>query len=323
LGAMQGGGVAMEIRRACEGDDEALLGVRVDAGVDLTLRSVVTYRHDVAVYRMERWVAEEDGAIVGGTMVMPMAWVVEAGVWFGELFVAPSRKGAGIGGRLWAVAEARLCEVGAVRVYGEVREGNDRAEGFARRRGFERSGRVDVMSRLSVDGARIDRLPALRERLADAGIVVMSMEEIGLHDEGFLRALHAVEHESEADMPSDEAYGEAKPFDVWRTASFEREDRPPALYFVALQNGRPVGLSRYKLGMDGALQQGFTGVARSHRGRGVAQLLKMEGTRRVREGGYRWIYTGNDATNTAMLAINAELGFERLPVGIEVVRRGR
>lgn len=57
----------------------------------------------------------------------------------------------------------------------------------------------------------------------------------------------------------------------------------------------------------------LTGVSRSHRGRGLAQLVKAKSTQLVRDSGGDWIETSNDAKNAAMIAVNRKIGF--VPVG--------
>ena len=57
----------------------------------------------------------------------------------------------------------------------------------------------------------------------------------------------------------------------------------------------------------------FTGVLREYRGRGLARALKVLATEEARQQGRRWISTMNNARNTAMLAINSSLGYERQP----------
>ncbi|EST39756.1 hypothetical protein N566_00155 [Streptomycetaceae bacterium MP113-05] len=76
-----------------------------------------------------------------------------------------------------------------------------------------------------------------------------------------------------------------------------------AAYSVAQVDGR----DRYWSGM--------TGTRRAHRGRGLARLAKTEALRRARDRGYRHAFTGNDADNQPMLAVNERLGYR--PAGSE------
>jgi RimJ/RimL family protein N-acetyltransferase len=53
----------------------------------------------------------------------------------------------------------------------------------------------------------------------------------------------------------------------------------------------------------------LTGVARSHRGRGLAQMVKAKSTQLARDLGAKFIETSNDAKNVAMIAVNRKIGF--------------
>ncbi len=53
----------------------------------------------------------------------------------------------------------------------------------------------------------------------------------------------------------------------------------------------------------------LTGVTRSHRGRGLAQVVKAKSTQLARDSGAKYIETSNDANNVAMLAVNRKIGF--------------
>ena len=53
----------------------------------------------------------------------------------------------------------------------------------------------------------------------------------------------------------------------------------------------------------------LTGVARNHRGLGLAQVVKMKSILNSWEYGAETIKTGNDSGNLAMIAINFKMGF--------------
>ena len=90
-------------------------------------------------------------------------------------------------------------------------------------------------------------------------------------------------------------------------------------FFIAGDGAEYVGMTALYQhpGEADVLYQGLTGVARSHRGRGIALALKLNGIRYARERRYRQIRTDNDATNVPMLSINVALGFRRRPAWIE------
>jgi GNAT superfamily N-acetyltransferase len=54
----------------------------------------------------------------------------------------------------------------------------------------------------------------------------------------------------------------------------------------------------------------MTGTLRAYRGRGLAKLVKNDSLHRARAAGYTHAFTGNDADNRPMLAINKWFGYE-------------
>ena len=64
----------------------------------------------------------------------------------------------------------------------------------------------------------------------------------------------------------------------------------------------------------------MTGTARAHRGRGLAKLAKNDSLHRARAAGYTEAFTGNDAGNEPMIAINKWFGYELCGTEVRYVR---
>jgi mycothiol synthase len=80
-------------------------------------------------------------------------------------------------------------------------------------------------------------------------------------------------------------------------------------WWLALHNSRFVALA----GAPGGItkwETGLTGVARTHRRRGLAQIVKVKSIVMFCQCGAKIIKTGNNAGNHAMISINRELGFK-------------
>jgi predicted GNAT family acetyltransferase len=56
----------------------------------------------------------------------------------------------------------------------------------------------------------------------------------------------------------------------------------------------------------------FTGVHPDHRGRGLSTALKATHAQKLRDAGWRELWTQNMETNTQILAANDRLGFTRV-----------
>jgi RimJ/RimL family protein N-acetyltransferase len=182
-------------------------------------------------------------------------------------------------------------------MWGRVREGDDASIRFVTRRGFEEVNRdVDVLLEVAPgDGEMAPGIAELRpEHLPGAYAI-------------------AAECIPEMALPQ---HAEVGPYDDW----LARELRNSPVAFVALDGDEVVGYARL-YSMPAApqrLENGFTGVRRSHRRRGLATALKRAQVSWAAENGYREILTSTVEGNDAMRGVNERLGYEALPAWIVV-----
>ncbi|HVS82958.1 MAG TPA: DUF3471 domain-containing protein [Pyrinomonadaceae bacterium] len=88
----------------------------------------------------------------------------------------------------------------------------------------------------------------------------------------------------------------------------------PDAYFIAKDGDQYVGLSDVSLfdALPGGVTQGFTGVLRKYRRRGIATSLKLREIEYVRAHSYKVIQSFNRPAQSAVLALNQKLGFQIL-----------
>jgi GNAT superfamily N-acetyltransferase/N-acetylglutamate synthase-like GNAT family acetyltransferase len=88
----------------------------------------------------------------------------------------------------------------------------------------------------------------------------------------------------------------------------------PEAYFIAKRGDEYVGVSDVSLfqAMPGGLTQGFTGVKREYRRRGLATALKLHCIVYAQSHGYRIIQSFNKPQQVAIRALNEKLGFQVL-----------
>lgn len=243
------------------------------------------------------WLAEDGGEAVG------CAFAVRSVVQ-GRAFVLPrvvrEARGRGVGTALVQVALEAIRELGCDAVRSQV-DGNDLAAmRFAGRRGFiEVDRQVELVRRLG---------EAEQAAIAPPGI------ELGQLAPGRVEELRPLLVAAVEDMPVVGGIGVAfvdELVDEYRRARYA---------VVALDGGAVVGLaglSRYGA-RDDALEHAMTTVARSHRGRGIAQALKQACVHWAAGEGYRELVTWTQQGNDAMQAVNLNAGFRPGLVSITV-----
>jgi GNAT superfamily N-acetyltransferase len=269
--------------------------------------------------RIERYVVEVDGEVVGGTDFREEIELSRPNTYFAYLQVEESQRGRGYGSMLFDSLTQRLRANGAERVYAEVSQRDERSQQFAEKRGFVPTGKVDRQSRLDLRRAKLDGMEEGERRLVAEGIRIMSLEEIGLDDPTFIRSLFDLEVRTARDIPTSEDIGEVD-FEGWLRDQTSGPGRSPTWYWVAMDGDRPVGLARLRMRGERAAGNSYTGVEADYRGRGIAIALKFRAIRWARGNGIDWFYTGNEASNRPILAINRSLGYEPVSYQIEMVK---
>ncbi|MFR9673960.1 N-acetyltransferase family protein [Streptomyces sp. TR06-5] len=260
--------------------------------------------HAPAAMRLRRLVAEQDGRVVGCADTGVDIESAEGGHGFLHTAVLPGFLGHGAGSGLVAAAERHLSHNGVAVVHSWVAD-DDRSRGFAERHGYVR-GRLGRFLGLDLAAADLPRLP---DPLPD-GIALRRVADFG--DD--LRPLHEADVECVADEPGDVATGPV-PFEDWLPLNWARPDFDADLSSVVLVDGAVAAYSVAQVDGRDRYWSGMTGTRRAHRGRGLARLAKTASLRRARAAGYTRAFTGNDAENRPMLAVNERLGYR--PAGAE------
>ncbi|MGK5641633.1 GNAT family N-acetyltransferase, partial [Streptomyces sp. URMC 126] len=122
------------------------------------------------------------------------------------------------------------------------------------------------------------------------------------------RPLHALDTAVAADEPGDVPVV-VPPYEEWLTAEWLRPGIDHALSTAAVVDGVPVAYTLVLADGHGRMMSAMTGTARAHRGRGLARLVKTHTLHRARAAGCTEAFTGNDAGNAPMLAVNERLGY--------------
>ena len=240
----------------------------------------------------------------------------------GGLSVVRAHRGKGVGGALVRILEAEARRLGAPKLFGGVSAREPESLAWAERRGYKEIGR---RIQAAIDLERFEPAHwAERSRKArDQGIRLLTVHELrqgmdAARFEALLHEIYDLEAETWADVPI------AGPFPHWSYDVFHRImlEHPGTaldLDLLAYDDDRLVGFTtsyRNQGGKKGGTN--FTGVLRSHRGRGIAFALKVDVLARAKADGLRWMFTTNDEPNKAMRGINHALRYEPLPSHIQL-----
>ena len=135
------------------------------------------------------------------------------------------------------------------------------------------------------------------------------------------RKLYEAQIEIDMDVPCPEPITPPG-FEQWKKMTLDNPGLLPEGYFVAVDNGRYVGLSGL-WNSDGHsdLQTGLTGVRREARRKGIALALKLTAIDYAKRQGRKVIRTDNEINNRPMLNINERLGFVKQPAWIGYVNK--
>ena len=293
--------MAVEIRTAMI-DDASAVAVLNQALFPYVAKTDEQFRHelqraadDPARALLTAW---SEGRLVGYASTVPATWRSLPGAFYQTLFVDKDFRGRGIGSELMQRADAHLAEYDAYEVEAAP---NDDGLSFALSRGY----RVD--SEMRYAGVDLRALPPEPER--PAGIEVVPMFELDAE------AVFPAYQESGQDIPATPVVASYEWFQqvVWESPSVA-----PEFSYAAVDGGRVVCCT-ISLRAATALWTDMTGTVRSHRGRGLARVVKWAALRAAADAGLTAAYTANSEANQPMLAVNRWLGYH--PVAKHTVVR--
>ena len=256
--------------------------------------SAAGWRHSVRAEPAEAqrrfWAAEHDGVLVGWASAALDYESAERPGTVG-ISVVPEHRGRGLGGELFERCDEHLRAIGAA-VVDAGSEDSPAARGFLEGRGFRHA----HTSRISgVDPAGVEQASA------PAGVELRPLA--GLDP----ALVFALDEEVSRDIPNqdlDDLKLEQWLDDYWRNPDVDLESST-----AAVVDGRPVSFSHLFTGPELRGMTAMTGTLRSHRGRGLAELVKRATLAAAAARGVQLVVTYNDETNAAMLHVNEKLGY--------------
>lgn len=275
------------VRRACL---PAMLATPASVAYD------AAHAHPDAHYR--QLVAQTgDGEVIGTAQVGIAHDSPEPGQGYANVYVHPDRAGRGAGTLLLRTAEEHLARHGATQVHCWALDA-PRNLAWAAARGYRR-GRSAHFLRLDLENR-----PLPPARPVPPGVELRTASAYAADP----RPLFVLDAEATSDEPGD-IQAELTDYEQWLADTWRQPLLDHELTTVALVDGVPAAFSAALTDGEGRYVSGMTGTARAFRGRGLAKLVKNDSLRRARAAGVTVAFTGNDAGNEPMLAINKWFGY--------------
>ncbi|PZS07587.1 MAG: hypothetical protein DLM70_03385, partial [Chloroflexi bacterium] len=260
--------------------------------------------------RAERWVAEEDGQIIGVGEYSQSTDLYHPRKFQIIVYFHPDRQQHGLGGALYCHVARTLSRFDPIAFQARAREDEAVCLRFLEARGFLEDFRTWESH---LDVLAFDPLPwrSVETRVRAESIRIVSLADLA-GDPDRDGTIYDLEWETSRDIPSppsitpnrEELTVEERDvqFARYREGVLNGPDYPAGAFLVALRDGEYVGLSYGEADPERrVLDIDVTGVRLAYRGRGIAQALKVRGIAYARENGYRTIRTWNDTVNRPIL----------------------
>lgn len=232
------------------------------------------------------------------------------GAMFAQVKVLESHRRRGIGSRLFEHVSVWARAQGGTYFQVGVRDVDASSMSFFAHRGYEQVERDEVVQL------------NLAEPAPERGRVCHEIEIVALGDRPDLyESVYRVGAATWGDVPSHEPPSTIG-YEEWVSCFTTVPGCSPDHLFVAIVGSEAVGYAQLELppGEPGTAWNGFTGVTRAWRGRGVARALKLHQIQWARAHGLERIMTSNHTDNAPMRHLNCSLGFT--PAGAQLLLRG-
>ncbi|MDQ2951354.1 MAG: GNAT family N-acetyltransferase [Chloroflexota bacterium] len=238
--------------------------------------------------------------------------------------VDKAHRNKGVGSAMLDALEREARRRGVPRLFAGASASKPFALAFAQKRGFNEIGRR-IMSYRELDSYRPEQWNDALDRVAKAGVRIRTFTEVlAERDEaGKDRFWHEL-WEAEGPMWDDIPFATPTPhwpYERFHKMTVKSGQLLPDVSTVAYDGDEIVGFTTTgdRQGMDGWTW--MTGVARDHRGKGIAMAIKVDVLGRAKAKGLRAMCTVNDEPNKAMRGVNMKLGYQPVPDHVELEKK--
>ena len=271
-------------------------------------------------YYWQRLVVEEAGEIIGYGQFGEAWWSKVEGQYGTGFITHPDFLGHGAATAFYEAMLVTLGKRGDLQfLVAETRENYTQAVQFLTERGFVQVMRFPISH---LDLTAFDPTPYQQKmaQLAQTGIDICPLPTLQETDADWMTKLHRLKADVIKDVPSPDEMVEW-PFEELQR-SLAHPNFMPEGVFITVDKGQYVGLSElWRSQADPKkLFTGLTGVARSHRRRGLATAVKVRAICFAQRYGAIILETDNEENNP-MFQLNLQLGFQPQPAIVEFKKK--
>lgn len=250
--------------------------------------------------------AVDGGRVVGWASGRLHTHTTIPGIAFVGATVHPSHRGRGLGAALLDACEAHVRGLGAT-----LLRGSSRDEEPARRLAAGRGYRHTFTRRISM----VDPRTLTGDPEPPSGVELVPFS--AFDDPA---PIHHVDTVVTLDVPDDDTWDHI-PLDEWIREYWEDPTVDRDACMAATVDGQVAAVTVVHVDRQtGRAENDITGTLPEFRGRGLAKLVKRASLRRLAELGVTRVFTENDETNAAMLAVNTALGYRPYSAALAWVR---
>jgi mycothiol synthase len=262
--------------------------------------------------KYQRWVALEDGAVVGFGYYGQNIFEYHPQLFYINIEVNPDYQRHGLGAALYDQIMAGLQPFAPRVLRADAFTNQPQGFPFLQKRGFYEAFRETPVH---LDLKSFDPSPytGLDAKLLGKGIVIKTLRELE-SDPNRDRKVYDLYTEVEQDVPHEDLEVEKEAYEEWLKWGLYHRSILHDAYFIALHADEYIGLR--ELGKDpdsDVLLGGLLGVRRSYRQQGIGLALQLRGIAFAREQGFPVLKTCTAVQNYPMQALFNKLGYARDP----------